>query len=37
MPWVVKFVFDEETCVDIQKYNLFGCQRDVPFVMVGRI
>lgn len=30
MPWVVKFVFDEETCVDIQKYNLFGCQRDVP-------
>ncbi len=37
MPWVVKFVFDKETCVDIQKYNLFGCQRDVPFVMVGRI
>ena len=37
MPWVVKFVFDEETCVDIQKYNLFGCQRDVPFVMVGTI
>ena len=34
MPWVVKFVFDEETCVDIQKYNLFGCQRDVPFVMI---
>jgi len=25
MPWIVEFVFDENTCVEIQSYNLFDC------------
>lgn len=28
MPWIVKFTFDDITCVRIQKYNLFEGQSD---------
>lgn len=25
MPWVVKFIFEDNICIKIQKYNLFEC------------